>query len=43
MVEEPKSTTPVRDWMDEHPVTATYIAVMVTILFVLQVLDLISR
>ena len=34
--------TPVRDWFDDHPVTTVYIAVMVSILFVLQIVDLIS-
>jgi hypothetical protein len=40
VVEETKK--PVRDWMDSHPVTTIYIAVMVTALFVLQIVDLIT-
>lgn len=28
-----------RNWMDDHPKTSLYIAVMVTIIFVLQVLE----
>lgn len=30
---------PVRNWLTEHPATATYIAVVVTILLLLQIFE----
>lgn len=36
------SERPVRDWMDEHPWTTLYIAVVVTILLILQIAENLS-
>jgi hypothetical protein len=30
---------PVRNWLDEHPATASYIALVVTILLLLQIAE----
>lgn len=39
---EKMSERPVRDWMDEHPWTTLYIAVVVTILLILQIAESLS-
>lgn len=33
------SDRPVRDWMDAHPWTTLYIAVVVTVILILQVIE----
>lgn len=35
----PDPNTPVRNWFSDHPATATYVAVVVTILLLLQVIE----
>jgi hypothetical protein len=40
MVDDFDPQRPVRSWMDEHPATTWYIAVVVTILLALQLLEL---
>ena len=33
------SDQPVRQWLDSHPATATYIAAVVTLLLLLQIIE----
>ena len=34
--------TPVRDWLEVHPRTTVYIAIMVTLIFIMEVLVLVK-
>lgn len=35
--------TPVRNWLNDHPATATYIAFIVTLLLILQLYEMLGR
>lgn len=38
-MDRPEEEAPVRSWMNEHPATTTYIAIVVTVILLLQILD----
>ena len=35
-------TDPILKWVDEHPATMTYIAIVVTLCLILQILDVLG-
>ena len=39
----PPGDKSVRNWLDNHPATATYIAFVVTVLLILQVVEIVGK